>query len=50
MLNLWEEIVLKTAYRNEEHKLITDLFPFHTTRGGFSEAVGVLIILDSTAQ
>lgn len=50
MLNLWEEIVLKTAYCNEVHKLPTDLFSFYIMRGGFLEAVGVLVINDSTVR
>lgn len=50
MLNLWAEIVLKTADRTEEHNLPTDLFSFHVTQGGFSGAVGALVIVDSTVK
>lgn len=50
MLNLWEEIVLITVYRNEQHKVPTDLFSFHIRHGSFSEAVGVLLTIDSTGK
>lgn len=49
MLNLQEEAVLKTAYCNEEHELPTGLFSCPIAQGGFSVAVGELVIVNSKA-